>query len=91
MGNHRRFDCRRGPGVSLPRARLAILLTFAYLAHIMTFYFLLKWIVAGSLFAAGYGLPLVALLMGSGSLVAAAMLFGLPRRGRFEEPLPAPA
>jgi benzoate transport len=45
--------------------------------------------VAGFLFAAGHGLPLVALLMGLGSLFAAAMLLGLPRRGRIEAPLAA--
>lgn len=37
--------------------------------------------LAGFLFAAGYGLPTVALLMGLGSLVAAAALFALPRQG----------
>lgn len=36
--------------------------------------------VAGFLFAAGHGLSSVALLMGLGSLVAAVMLFALPRR-----------
>ena len=45
--------------------------------------------VAGFLFAAGHGLPLVALLMGLGSLLAAAMLLGLPRRSGAEAPLAA--
>jgi DNA-binding transcriptional ArsR family regulator len=82
--------------ISDPRwLKVTVLLTLAYFLHVTTLYFVVKWVgragailgpsVGGFLFRAGYSLEFVAIVMGSGSFVAAGA-YVLPNRK--EAPVP---